>query len=245
MNVNLNEIILGNYGGVRVDAKVDEKMEDVKLIIEYDDHGDEFLIVKTKDNNIYEYGWYLNRICTMDYDDVINSESDCGFIRKPKLFYKDDKHCEFSNKIYWEFDRRFENSFKYVKGYKQHSMEDAQYRFDKFIEYMHREVEPVGIIYDLSRYGYEQDLKHYLDKHDILTEENIVKIENVKWSSKINGIDGFAGKKSLSIDDRIYGDDIQYIYYNGKFRDIEKVKKKHSYDDWGFKRFDLSLKQFR
>jgi hypothetical protein len=242
MNVNLNEIILGNYGGIRVDAKVDEKLEDVKLIIEYDDHGDEFLIVKTKDNNIYEYGWYLNRKYTMDYDEVINSESDCGFIRKPKLFYKEDDNAQCSNDIFWRL--RDWGIYDHMSSRVQkHSTMMAQHYFDSFVEFMIDDIQNRGIMYH-----HENDkstLVMYLDENDILTQDNLDKLEQVKFDSRINGIDGFAGKRSLSIDDRIYGDDIQYIYYNGKFRDIKKTKKKHSYDNWGYKRFDLSLKQFR
>lgn len=239
----LNEIILGNWGGIKLNAKIDEELKDVKLMIKYSDHGDEFLIVKTE-NEIYEYGWWLNRKWQPEYDDLIKSQENYGFIRKPELFYAFDNRCEFSNKICWMKGKCFEDSYNYVKGYKQHSIEDAQRRFDRFIEYMHREIESAGIWYDLERYSYRRDLERYLKKHDILTEENIAKLDNVKWSSEINGSDGLAGKK-LYYGDRLYGDEIEFIYHKGKFLDLNKVKMKHSLDDWHYERFDLSLKQFK
>lgn len=81
----LNEIVLENWGGIRLNAKIDEDLKDVKLMIKYSDHGDEFLIVKTE-NEIYEYGWWLNRKREPEYDTVINSRYDYGFVRKPELF---------------------------------------------------------------------------------------------------------------------------------------------------------------
>lgn len=94
----LNEIILGNWGGIRLNAKIDEDLKDVKLMIKYSDHGDDFLIVKIK-NEVYEYGWWLNRKWEPEYDELINSQRDYGFVRKPELFCAFDKRCNLSNEI--------------------------------------------------------------------------------------------------------------------------------------------------
>lgn len=240
MENTLNNLILGNWGGIRLKAEIDEKLEDIDLVIKYNDHGDEFLVVRSN-GNYYEYGWWLNRKFQPEYDEVINSQGNCGFVRKPKLFHKFDNRCEFSNEIYWEFNRCFEDSYKYIKGYKQHSTEDAQRRFDRFIEYMHREVESADIVYDNN--DYKEKLVRYLEKHDISIEENIDKIEQVKWDNRINGADGIAGKKEC--DSYIYGDKIEFIFYKGKPLSWRKTKRRYRTDDFGFSTFSMSLDQFK
>ena len=77
-----------------------------------------------------------------------------------------------------------------------------------------------------------------------MTEENIVKLENVKWDSKINGSDGIAGKRLYKCDN-LRGDSIKFIYYKGKERDLSKVRMKWDSDDWGTEVFSLSLNQFK
>lgn len=244
-----NEIILGNYGGIRVNASIDEKLEDVKLMIKYSDHGDDFLIVKTEDG-IYEYGWYLNRRPYPDYDELIKQQYyKDWFIRMPELYYAFDKNCRLSNEIFWEIHshkgfwgyntKRFVGDF--YEPFKEESETYAQIKFDRFIEFMD-EVSERGITYNKSEE--KKHLKNYLECNNILTEGNIKKLDAIKWSSRINGADGIAGKRTYDFD-RVDGDSISFIYYKGKFRDLNKVKMKHFDDSWGFEMFDLSLKQFK
>lgn len=240
MKNTLDNLILGNWGGIRLKAEIDEKLEDIDLVIKYNDHGDDFLVVRSN-GKYYEYGWWLNRNDQPEYDEVINSQKDCGFVRKPKLFHKFDNRCEFSNECCWEFNRCFEDSYNYIKGYKQHSTKDAQRRFDRFIEYMHRVVEPADVVY--YKDDYKNNLKRYLEKHDILTEENIEKMENVKWNNQIDGADGIAGKREIV--SYISGDKIEFIFYKGKPLHWKKTKRKYSRDYFGFSTFSMSLDQFK
>lgn len=240
MKHTIENLILGNWGGIRLRAEIEEKLEDIDLVIKYNDHGDDFLVIRSN-GKYYEYGYWLNRNFQPEYDEVINSQRDYGFIRKPKLFHKFDKNCEFSNKIYWECNLCFEDSYRYIKEARRHSTENAQRRFNRFIEFMHREVESAGIVYDKN--DYIRDLKYYLEKHDILTEENITKLENVKWDNRIEGADGIAGKKE--IDEYISGDKIDFIFYNGKPLHWRKTKRKYYRDRFGFSTFRMPLDQFK
>jgi hypothetical protein len=245
----LSKIILRNWGGIRLNANIDEELEDIDLAILYNDHGDDFLLIRTKDNTYYEYGWWLNRERHFypKYDDLYNGTCDWKrwFVRRPELLHKIDNNSEFSNRIHREFYRCFEESYNYIKGYKQHSTEDAQRRFNRFIEFMHREVESAGITYDKEEYDYKQKLKFYLEKHDIMTEENIAKLENVKWDSRVNGADGTSGKRSYKGKALLCGDSIEFIYHKGKKLNLNKVRMKWRTDSWGTDTFELSLKQFK
>lgn len=237
----LNELILGNWGGIRLNAKIDEKIEDVVLAIQYDDRGDDFLLIRTKDQT-YEYGWWLNRDFYPEYDELYNNQCDWQrwFVRRPELFHKFDNRCKLSNEICWRYDDDFEKDYWRRKNLIVNS-EMAQYKLNRFIEYM-EQVEHVGITYHAD--NYKQKLMRYLVSHDILTEENIAKLDKVKWNSRINGSDGIAGKHLYEYD-RLYGDSIEFIYYKGKKRDISKVKMKFDTDEWGTETFNLSLRQFK
>lgn len=243
MKNTLENLILGNWGGIRLNANIDEELEDIILAIQYNDHGDDFLLIRTKDNT-YEYGWWLNRPGYPEYDEIYNGKYDWqrSFIKRPELFYKFDNRCEFSNENCFKFNKLFEDSYNYIEGYRQHTVENAQRNFDKYIEYLTEYVEPAGIIYHHD--DYREKLERYLKKHDIFTEENIDKMNEVKWNNRINGADGIAGK-TLYEWDSLHGDGIEFIYYKGKKLDLRKIKMKNSYDSWGFETFRLSLKQFK
>ena len=86
----------------------------------------------------------------------------------------------------------------------------AQYKFNKIIEYL-EEVSYRGITYDLSDSYSKREISRYLKEHNIDTKENIDKLENAKWSSRINGSDGIAGNRIYDGDCRLYGDNIKFI----------------------------------
>lgn len=236
-----NEIILGNWGGIRLNANIDEELKDVNLAIQYNDHGDDFLLIRTKENT-YEYGWWLNRKNEPEYDDLYNGKYDWKnrFVRRPELFHKVDDKCRLSNEIYRKFDDDFKKDYFWNKNLNDNA-DMAQRKFDRFIRYM-EQIEHRGVIYHAD--DYEQKLMRYLEQHNISMKENNDKLKKVKWNNRINGSDGIAGKK-LYDDERLYGDSIKFIYYKGKEMDVSKVKKKFVIDEWGVETFGLSLKQFK
>lgn len=242
MKEDLNNVILNNWEGIRVRTDIDEKMEEIVLAIKYEDHGDDFLLIKTKEKT-YEYGWWLNREKHFypKYDELYNGKYDWTklFIRRPELFHRFDYNCNFSIDINHEFG--IFDGYQYNKGYYDDGPMLAQSKFDKIIRYMKSEVENRGIIYHAE---YQKDkLMRYLEKEEILTEENIEKIESVKWNNRIDGADGIAGKMSYD-SESIIGDWISFIYYKGKKINVKKVRMKRWHDNWGTSMFRLSLNQF-
>lgn len=80
--MDFKEIVLNSYGGIRVKADIDEKPEDIIAAIFYHDHGDDYILIKTKEHNV-KYGWFCNLRWAPDYDRL--DVSDRYFIRRPKL----------------------------------------------------------------------------------------------------------------------------------------------------------------
>ena len=53
----MNEIknyILTNWGGYNVKPNVEETDDEIKLMVLYEDHGDKFILIRTKEGNTYE-----------------------------------------------------------------------------------------------------------------------------------------------------------------------------------------------
>ena len=236
--------ILHNWGGVDVLANVEEANEDIVLGIEYEDHGDDFILIKTKDA-IYEYGWFLNRPGWPDYSELDKEWCRDRFTRKPSLYLKEDERSSLSNEIFFKVNRGNYCDDIVNKTVVERSKEYAQWKFDKFVKYMNDDVAQRGIMYD--KRGDKAEMLMYLEKNDILTEENKVKLDSIKFDTKIDGADGIAGKVSYELDGftRLYGDSIKRIIYKGKERDPEKIRMKRQWDDWGVDTFDLSLAQFK
>lgn len=236
MEKKLDGIILKNWRSVDVLVELDESIDDIELAIKYEDHGDDFLIIKTKDQ-LFEYGWYLNRLGYPDYGSE-ELERSKRFVNKPTLYYEFDKRSSLSNEI-----------FRYVHEYitdwhghtKQYSKSMAQLRFDWYIEFMD-DVSHRGVTYDHSKKD-RDILMDFLEKNDIKTDENLAKLDSVKFSSKINGADGIAGKIEFSRS-ILHGDYIDFIYHKGEFVNLDDVKIKTDLDDDWHDVFDLDLTQF-
>lgn len=232
------EIILGNWGGIRVNASIDERLEDIVRMIKYTDHGDDFLIVKTRDE-IYKYGWFLNRRFEPDYDDLDRTMYNNWFIRKPKLFYAFDKNSVLSNEIYWKMTCFYDRMTNRVT--KEYSSGYAQLVFDDFIKYM-EDVSKRGITYN-KRHGEKHEVERYLEANGISTEENLEKLNAVKWNSRIDGADGIAGKRRSS--SFVDGDSIEFIWHRGEFIDISKAEIEYGEDNWCVETFSMDLDQFK
>ena len=237
----LSKTILRDWGGINVVADIDENLEDIRVAVKYSDHGDDFLFVKMKDCNAYEYGWYIGRRDTFcpDYDELIKTPNDFGFIRKPKLYCAYDKRCVLGNKIYRYVEGRFYNCFN-MRTIKD-DPRTAQWKFNSYVKFM-KEIYEQRITYHKEKD--EKTIRDYLTVNEILTQENLDKLSSVRFTSGENGIDGSAGKRNKYMDKELVGDRVEFIWYNGEFQDLDKLKTKYFYDRDHFKRFKLYINQF-
>lgn len=240
------KVFLSNWGGLILEANVEEDLDQIKVAVKYRDHGDEFLLVKTDDNQCYEYGWWLNRRGTPDYFDLDRHYYENYFIRKPVLFKKLDERSSESNRVYFEFNNEYAGILNRSTNsiIKCKSQTEAQRRFD----YVCSAVDGVAdrVIW-FHGDEYKRDALEFLKVNGIDTEDNLRRVNRINWDSKINGIHGFAGKRSGN-PDYISGDEIEWVFYKKRFIDGTKISAKRyvNNDEWGeFGRFNLSLNQFR
>ena len=77
-------IDLKNRNGIIVRATTDEKLYEIEKAIAYNYHGDEFLVVKTKDGHAYRYGFFCGLPSYPQYHELANNP--CKFITAPKLY---------------------------------------------------------------------------------------------------------------------------------------------------------------
>lgn len=229
---NLNEIALRNYGGIVVKSSIDEKAEDVNLAILYQDHGDDFLVIRTG-KKIYKYGWFVNRYGYPDYSDLDKEWNKDKFVRNPRLFYEADERCCLSNEMLFWFEDQLEpeyrdGSFWSSRRVRKESYEQVVWRL-KYIKEKMKTYADRGITYNAD-YKKEKLLR-YLKANDAMTEETMNIVNSIKWDSRIDGFDGIAGKEETG--NLIFGDSIKFIIYNGQKIDPKdyKAKVKSHYDD--------------
>lgn len=238
----LSKTILRDWGGINVVADIDERLEDIRVAVKYSDHGDDFLFVKMKDGKAYEYGWYIGRqdVFCPDYDDLIESPNDWGFVRKPELSCAYDERCELGNKIYWFVADRFYDrmTMRTIKD----DLRTAQRKFDDYVRFM-KKIYEQRITY--HKENDEKTIRDYLTVNEILTQENLDKLNSVRFSSGKNGIDGSAGKKERYVDKVLEGDRVEFVWYNGEFRKLNSKQVRYYYDREYFERFKLYLNQFK
>lgn len=66
--------VLNGWANIKVLPEIEEKVEDISFMVEYRRHGDEYLIIGTRDGDVYEYGCYENLRFNF-----------CNYLRKPVL----------------------------------------------------------------------------------------------------------------------------------------------------------------
>lgn len=204
MEFKFGNVALSAWKGVCVCSQIDEKKEDVDKLAIYEDHGDDFVIVKTKDGKVYEYGYFKN----LKFPPTI-------FVREPVLFRKEDSRATISNKIFFcihgDHGMRFVDRMSYrinkdsetIANYKFHSLvRDMQGIYDSGVMYHHD--------------GDKEIIKRYLKENGIDTEENTKLLEKMVFDTSYYGIDGIAGKIEIGDFKWIYGDRLKYAYSNGK-----------------------------
>lgn len=99
MREKLRELIsepLCAHGVGEVRANVEEDADDIVLAVCYEDHGDDFLYIRTKDGKEFKYGWYINR----PFGDSK------GFVRRPEpgiagKISAENAEYLFSDEIQW------------------------------------------------------------------------------------------------------------------------------------------------
>ena len=91
MSKSLEGIILKNWRSNDVIVELDESIDDIELAMKYEDHGDEFLLVRT--NGVYyEYGWFLNRPGYPDYGSYEFKHSK-RFVKKPFVVNETERYA--------------------------------------------------------------------------------------------------------------------------------------------------------
>ena len=252
MSINFKEIVLNNYGGFKLKADVDENPEDIVVAVCYCDHGDDFLVIKTKDA-CYKYGLFVTRngydACCLNDE---NHYQRSWFLKVPKLTGPIDYRSETTNNIYFLIEKRTTDGGGFFRSNKTQvwsSKSLAQKEFDTLYDRL-KEYYNTGIVYHCEGDSYLPRIMKYLQANDLLTEENLQKIEEIKTYLRINAIDGTAGKKDLN--GLVLGDDLRWIYYNGEkvtkkyHKHGIKVKRHYTDDEFGgYDGFCLDMDQFK
>lgn len=254
MDINFKEITISNHDGIKLKADVDENPDDIIAAVLYSDHGDSFLSVKTKEG-IFEYGWWLNRpFYDYDYLDENTWKNNDEFIKLPKLYGKLDKGSYVSNEIY-SLMRNCLYETSYFMGWRSNDRLKENLAPDTAQRYFDRLYHGLKEYYDSNVVFRERNdrigiITYYLANNNIMTEENIKKLEDIKTFLRIGAIDGAAGKQKGDV--FIGGDNLDWIWYRGK--QVSKKYHKHgikvkgytTYDDFGgYGRFCINMDQFK
>lgn len=254
MNIDFKEITLSNYDGIKLKADIDENPDDIIAAVLYSDHGDSFLAVKTKEG-IFEYGWWLDRPgYSYDLLDKNTWRNRDEFIKLPKLYGKLDKGSYVSNEIYsllrrWLYTDGKESSYGFGNFLKENLSPDTAQMYFNFVYDDLEECYNKNVVYR-ERADRLSQIKCFLSHNDILTEENLKKLEDIKTFLRIGAIDGAAGKQKG--DQSIGGDNLDWIWYGGKqvtkkyHKHGIKVKGYTEYDEFGdYHRFYIDMDQFK
>lgn len=223
---------LSCWGGYTIECITDEDIEDIEYAFVTNNHGDDWLIVKTKEGKIYKYGWWFN---LSDSEIWIDTKD---FITKPVRFKKKDKNSNLANDFY----RFFKNLFyeeSYPWGFREEhirkndSKEEVKYRIDMLAKELDRLYES-GIEY--SKHQDRNEVIAYLRENN--AEVDLKYLYSLHWDSKVDGYDGVAGKEDISdYDICIYSDSLPEMYV-GSIDMIDAVECEDS-DDWGVRGYDI------
>lgn len=239
---------LKNWGGVTLNAVTDEDIKDISLVIKYNDHGDEFLYIRTYSGEQYTYGYWLNRKDYLRYDqfnpETNDGRSDEFFIKRPILFRLPDKDCIYKNAAYFAVNNKYMGigTDGLSLRLKCKNKEDAKRRLCYALKALISEKEVAdkdNIYYDFS--GIADSIIDFAIYND-LDESEWKEIRKQKWDSSVNGFDGVAGKKIAS--NYIYADAVEEVLYRGKGFDVEKLRiYVNNEDEWGCETIVLNTKQ--
>lgn len=233
--------ILHYYGGMDLQVRLEEDWNNIDLFIIYEDHGDEFLRIRTKDGENYEYGYIGNR------ERLIDCDSSDNYITQPELFCVKDEHSSLANKIFHQFnsDRSYytttyQRVFSDLGGVEKHySKIEATRRLVEACNYL-QDAYSLKIFYNVD--DYKRRCIQYIKENE-LDEKYIEQMNEVKWSSKRNGIDGYCGKMKHYDENYIFCESIKLIIHRNKIKH-NCTKRENYFDDWGNSTYEINLKQF-
>lgn len=230
-----------NHGSIIVDVTTDEEIQDIDLAIKYNDHGDEFLYVRTYSGEQYEYGYYLNRFGYPDYSpENEKTNYDGRFIKSPVLFSKPDYNAVLSNEMFRLFhDDR--DGLQTWMAFGPCRFSDARRRLTHVLSWADIIIKAhPGVRYDFE--NHRREALNFIVINELGDEFTEV-MDSIQWTSRINGFDGIAGKKKQ--DNYLYGDRVLSVLYRGRNYDLTKLTYSvRSTDDWGFDTYRLNTKQF-
>jgi len=226
------ERTLAAWSHIIMKVVTDEDIEDMEWAVVAGDHGDQYLYVKTKDKHLYKYGCFANlKYVTLPISYLMT---------QPKLFK--ELGATTSNEIYRLVHREFYE--KDYSGFLSHedirkcsSTRSAEFYFDQFLT-------ELEVIHNTSKYMYDcnshkDDVMKFLIKNEIDTEENIEKLNSAHWDSRIDGVDGVAGKQDISDEKSIYFESLGDVYVANK-EDLEIVND-YDPDEYGYTGYYLNV----
>lgn len=226
--------VLNGWGGFNVTPEVDEKPEDIWMLILYDYHGDDFLMVRTRDGHDYEYGLY---------EHMKDSEFNI-YARKPQLYKELDEDAIVANESYFKLDDVFMSSGWGHSYRKYESQKSAQWAFDWALKYIEDLRKTAEVVFDHE--DYKRNIMSWLKENDIATDENIEKLKNTAFHNKVGPLKliGVAGKMDETGYNYVTADNFKIVYVNGKLIDPKKVAFISDRDKWGVDIYQINLKGF-
>ena len=231
--------ILHYYGGMDLQVRLEEDWNDIDLFIIYEDHGDEFLRIRTKDGENYKYGYVGNRKNIFDESSY--------YITQPELFCIEDEHSSLANEIFHQFnsDRSwytttYQRVFSDLGGVEKH--EDKKTATRRLVEACNflQDAYSLKIFYNVD--DYKRRCIQYIKENE-LDEKYIERMNKVKWTSKRNGIDGYCGKMKYFDKDCILCENVRLIIHKNKIKH-NCTKRVIEHDEWGIDTYEINLKQF-
>lgn len=225
------ERTLAAWDHIIMKVVTDEDIEDMEYAVVAGDHGDQYLYVKTKDGHLYKYGCFANlKYATLPIPYLMT---------QPKLF-KELKTK--TSEVYWLVHRQlyeddYRSSFRREDIRKCYSKETAQRTFDGFIEQLNCIHDTCNEMYDDN--DHKDDAMKFLIKNEIDTKENIEKLNSAHWDSRIDGVDGVAGKRDISDEKSIYFESLGDVYVVNK-EDLEIVND-YDPDEYGYTGYYLNV----
>lgn len=230
---------LKQWGGLNLNAVTDEDIGDISLAIIYNDHGDDFLYIRTYSGEEYEYGYWLNRKNFWgSFDPAKNDgQSDKWFIKRPILYRMPDENAHYSNEACWIISRNLEKKegmfgFKTIKKLESKALAERSIEWAiKELKVLLADADEKNIYYSMKGHSAINNLVYFATVNE-LDQVYFDKIKEVNIDSSINGYDGIAGKRTA--DNFIFCDHIRQVFYRGKNFDVEKLCISHdSTDEWG------------
>lgn len=235
--MNFESIKLNAYGGYLFSANVEEKAEDINLAVLYSNHGDDYLFVKTKDGKSYTYGMFVNLKDVPDEPEKLGP----SYVRKPVIYKKINRYCTVSNDTFRSLKSFYEGEGNYKPFY---STGHAQTMFDIAIDALYKAFNS-DEFYNLENRRF--DMEYALEKNNIGTKDNIMKLADAPFASRGNGgVDGIAGKLEESDDEYLFVDSVIAVFHDGKDLNEKEyiITTDDESDEWGYPNNYFPITQF-